>query len=133
MIKFKNSSKISFVALVIIILYSFSVSVQAEPQPRPLSPRAQALQEKKQHFQQEAAAAAPVVEAECAKFISYVNSGQIPDDANVNAGLRVIAHNRKFLPVFTEQQKGVYFTLASWVYYFDNKQSNFEILNLIKK
>ncbi|MFA5291537.1 MAG: hypothetical protein WC496_00730 [Phycisphaerae bacterium] len=121
--KFGNPSKVVFFIFAIITPYIFNVSVQAAdpPQPRPLSPKAQAIMEKRQLFQQEAAAAAPEVEAECAKFIAYVNFGQAPDEPNLNAGLKNIARNRKFAPVFNEQQKAVYYTLASWVYYFDQK------------
>jgi len=117
-----NPSKVVFFTFVIIILYIFNVFAQAEPPPpKPLSPKAQALQQKRQQFQQEAATAAPEVETECIKFISYINSGQKPDEPNLNSALRNIARNRKFAPVFNEQQKGVYYTLASWVYYFDQK------------
>jgi hypothetical protein len=82
----------------------------------------QTAQEKREQFEKEATDAIPDIDAENAKVLSWVNSNQIPDDANRNAALKNVARNRKFLPVLNKQQKGdTYYTLSAWVYYFDDK------------
>jgi hypothetical protein len=121
MIEFNNLLKIVFLVFISSI-YTLTASAATEYTPKPVGSKAQALQEKRLLFEQEAAAAIPEVETEYAKFITYINSHQTPDDSNVLAGLKFIAKTRKFLPVFNKQQKSdFYYTLSAWVYYFDSK------------
>ncbi|MDD5011403.1 MAG: hypothetical protein PHQ00_04700 [Phycisphaerae bacterium] len=111
-----------FVLLVFISAVLTSAVFAAEPSSRPLSPRAQALQERRQQLEQDAADAEKEIEDEYVKWVALINSAQTPDDANVYAGLKFIARNRKFLPVLNRQQKGnIYSALSAWVYYFDDK------------
>lgn len=117
-----NLLKAVFLVLISFVYISEVSAAPPEQSPRPVSQRVQALQERRQQFEQEAADAIPDIEAEYAKFITYVNSNQTPDDSNVSDSLKFIAKNRKFLPVFNKQQKGdIYYALSAWVYYFDNK------------
>jgi hypothetical protein len=83
---------------------------------------AQTPQEKREQFEKEATEAIPDIEAENAKVLSWINSNQIPDDANRNTALKNVAKNRKYVSILNKQQKGFeYYTLSAWVYYFDDK------------
>lgn len=119
---FKNLQKIVFV-IIFLISYSSCFSAPREPQaPRDPGARAQALAERRQQFEQEAAAAGPEIEAEFAKFVAYINSGRIPDDANIREGAKFITKNKRYLPVLNKQNNsGTYHALSSWVFYFDEK------------
>lgn len=117
-----NLFKTVFLASILLFCISMAFAAMPEQYSKPAVSKTQALQEKRQQFEEEAADAIPAVEAEYAKFIHLINSHQTPDDANVSSGLKFIARNRKFLPVFTKQQKSnIYYTLSAWVYYFDKK------------
>jgi hypothetical protein len=125
MMKF-NKAVSSVIILSFLISYSNSLAAPREPQQRgenqQPSARQQALQARRQQFEQEATAAGPEIDTEYAKYVGYVNSGKIPDDANVREGLRFITKNKKFVSILNKQHKGgTYYALSSWVFYFDNK------------
>ncbi len=113
-----------WLVLVIIFISSASLSAARDPmQPRELSPRQQAIAERRQQFEQDAAAAGPLIDSEFAKFVNYVNSGRTPDDPNIRTSAKFITRNKRFLPILTKQNNaGTYHALCSWVYYFDGKQ-----------
>lgn len=102
--------------LIILVLFAFTLKISAAPEPphqqmkaagatksqsyltqqkNPGAKTAQTPQEKKQQFEQDAMAAIPDVEVEYAKVVSWVNSDQIPDDANRNTLLKNISKIRK--------------------------------------
>jgi hypothetical protein len=97
----------------------------SSPSQRPANARSskyQSPQERRQQLEQEAAAGMTEVEAEYTKILAYVNSAQTPSDPNLKESLKIIAKNRKYLPVLNNSQKSTYHILSAWVYYFDNKQ-----------
>ncbi|MEN6387093.1 MAG: hypothetical protein ABFD79_18080 [Phycisphaerales bacterium] len=106
-----------------LISYSNCISAPREPQqPREPSARQQAMAERRQQFETEAVAAIPEIEAEYNKYVSYVNTGRVPDDANVREGLRFLTKNKKFVTLLNKQHKGgTYYALSAWVSYFDGK------------
>jgi len=117
-----NLSKIVFLTFAIIILYTFELSAAQEQSQKPAGTKAQAIQERRQQFEQQSTTAFPEVEAEYVRILTYVNSGQIPADPNRQESLKLIARNRKFLPVFNKLPRNdIYHTLSAWVFYFDNK------------
>lgn len=109
---------------VIIFISSTCFSAPREPaQPRELSPRQQAIAERRQQFEQDAASAGPLIDTEFTKYVNYVNSGRTPDDANIRTGAKFITKNKRFLPILTKQKNaGTYHALSSWVFYFDGKK-----------
>jgi hypothetical protein len=114
------------IILSFLISYSNCFSVPREPQQkgenREPSAKQQALAERRQQFEQEAAAAGPEIDTEYYKYVGYVNSGKVPDDANVREGLRFVTKNKKFLSLLNKQHKGgTYYALSAWVFYFDKK------------
>jgi len=114
-----------FLSIVFVIIFiSSAYSAPREPmQPRELSPRQQAIAERRQQFEQDSAAAGPLIDAEFTKFVAYINSNRIPDDANIRTGAKFITRNKRFLPILTKQNNaGTYHALSSWVFYFDEKQ-----------
>jgi hypothetical protein len=137
----KNFSNLLIILFILFVftLKTFAASEQPHKQmkapvsAKPQSPQipqqkntgakpTQTPQEKRQQFEQDAVTAVTDVEVEYAKVVSWVNSDQIPDDANRNTALKNIAKNRKYLPVFNKQPKGLlYYPLSAWVYYYDNK------------
>lgn len=122
--KFRNLPKIVFLA-VILLTYTFKAFAQppysSSPSQRSAS-RPLSSEERKQQLEQQVTAAIPEVEAEYTKILSYVNSGQIPSGQDIEESLKIVARNRKYLPLFNNSQKGTYHVLSAWVYYFDNKQ-----------
>jgi hypothetical protein len=117
-----NLSNIVFLTFAIILLYTFELSAAPEQPQKPAGTKAQAIQERRLLFEQQAATAFPEVEAEYARILTYVNSGQTPADPNRQESLKLIARNRKFLPVFNKQPRNdIYYTLSAWVFYFDDK------------
>jgi len=108
--------------VVFVIIFSISLTVLAEPTPREPSARQQAIAERRQQFEQEAAAAGPEIDAQYAKFVAYVNAGKTPDDANVREGLKFITKYRRYLPILLKQNNGgTYYALSAWVMHFDGK------------
>lgn len=110
--KFSHLPK--FVSLIIILFITLEVSAQHQ--------RRLSAQEKRQQLQQESSAAMTEVDNTYKEILSLVNSGQTPPDPNLKESLRVIARNRKYLPVLNNLQKSTYHILSAWVYYFDDKQ-----------
>jgi hypothetical protein len=114
--------KLRSVIFAIILTSCFCSTSPAEPTPREPSARQQAIAERRQQFEQEASAAGPEIDAQYAKFVSYVNSGKAPDDANVRDGLKFITKYRRYLPILLKQNNGgTYYALTAWVMHFDGK------------
>ncbi|PKL47785.1 MAG: hypothetical protein CVV39_05265 [Planctomycetes bacterium HGW-Planctomycetes-1] len=122
MTEYNNLLKFVFSVLISFVCISALPAAAQEQAPRSVGQRAQALQERRQHLEQDAADAQQEIETEYAKWVALINSGQTPDDTNVSDGLKFIARNRKFLPILNRQQKGDFYSaLSAWVYYFDDK------------
>jgi hypothetical protein len=126
----KNLSNLLIFSLIFAFIFTLSAAAATAVKPQSYQMQqkntgtktGQTPQEKREQFEKEAMDAIPDIEAENAKVLSWVNSNQIPDDANRNAALKNVAKNRKFVSVLNKQQKGdVYYTLSAWVYYFDDK------------
>ncbi len=117
--KFSNLPKIVSLIVFLLIIYT-EVFAQAQYTPAPR--RTQSGQEIRQQLQQEASTAMTEVDATYKKILDFVNSGQIPSKEDLDASLKTIAKNRKYLPVLNNSQKSTYHILSAWVYYFDNKQ-----------
>jgi len=116
--KFSNLPKIVSLTVILLIAYTSEVFAQAQPTPR----KAQSSLERRQQLQQEAAAAMTEVDAAYREILAFVNSDQTPSDPNLKEFLKIIAKNRKYLPVLNGSQKSTYHILSAWVYYFDDKQ-----------
>ncbi len=118
--KFSNLPKIVSLTVILLIAYTSEVFAQAQNTPTPR--KAQSSQERRQQLQQEAAAAMTEVDAAYREILAFVNSDQTPSDPNLKEFLKIIAKNRKYLPVLNGSQKSTYHILSAWVYYFDDKQ-----------
>jgi len=118
--KFSSMRKTVFLTVILLITYTLEVFAATQYAPAQQK-RAQSPQERMQQLKQDAPAASTEVSTKCQEIISYVNSVQTPSDPNIKELLKIIARNRKYLPVFDESQKSTYHILSAWVYYFDNK------------
>lgn len=132
--------------VIIFSLFSLSFSIAAptpgmpgmggQPQQKPSSSAAREQKqqqqkmtpaERRQQLEQEASSAVSEIDTEYAKYVSLLNAGRIPDDANVRAGLKFITKTRRVVPILAKQHNaGTYYALAGWVYYFDNKPDRVE-------
>jgi hypothetical protein len=117
--KFSSTQKTVFLTVILLITHTFEVFAQI--QYAPAQKRAQSPQERIQQLKQDAPNASSEVSTKYQEIISYVNSVRTPSDPNIKELLKIIARNRKYLPVFDESQKSTYHILSAWVYYFDNK------------
>ncbi|MGB8227074.1 MAG: hypothetical protein WCE45_09485 [Sedimentisphaerales bacterium] len=118
--KFSSMKKTVFLTVILLITHTLEVFAPTQYAPAQQK-RAQSPQEKIQQLKQDAPIASTEVTAKCQEIISYVNSVQAPSDPNIKELLKIIARNRKYMPVFDESQKSTYHILSAWVYYFDNK------------
>lgn len=117
---FSNLSKI--VSFTVILFTTYTFEVFAQPQyTTPTQRKVQSPQERKQQLEQEAGTAMTEVDATYKEVMAYVNSAQTPPDSNIRGFLKIVAKNRKYLPVLNDSQKATYDILSAWVYYFDNK------------
>lgn len=116
---FSNLLKIVYLTVILLTAYTFEVFAQI--QYAPAQKRAQSPQERILQLKQDAPNASTEVSTKYQEIISYVNSVRAPSEPNIKELLKIIARNRKYLPVFDESQKSTYHILSAWVYYFDNK------------
>lgn len=122
--KFNSLLKVVFLT-VILLLCIFEVSVAAVYSPAPMPTQQRKLQtpqEKKQQLQQEATTAMTEVDTAYREILTSVNSGQAPSAEVLDKDLKIVAKNRKYLPVLTDSQKSEYHIFSAWVFYFDSKQ-----------